>query len=1144
MLKECNEILEQHLKEVDWPFLGLFGELLDKDMRRVAMMAIMNARSVEGYCLHLKKFPALFSIYLCRVLMQTFGQHDYFQLWPEIQKALYLKEAPTDAEKSELWLAFRSACKKLGLEVSPRTEGTHYRVDEFLRQVGLSIHHANDLATKMLRFARRQGIPDEDNPQSVLTWQAALCQTLNTQFSRAARDAVMLDRKGYYTQSFLRVYYAPEIVGSSASLLDRAFAEALLAPDAKGQRVIRAAIPQVLLQNEMIGVLLPGGEARDWKVMVDDTAHLLRSGASDQFVPLEESLPKSISIYDDSGLKLVDSPLWEDEKNNRVILFSADTGHIVARGALAAPDLVVPPGRYWLMARFEPQAEAVEYWQLSDDPALFLLPVTLGPGQKFQLSRGSVCFRMGATSEPLLVWQGQSFTSQDGHQIFRATGLQVKIQVPSDQIAFGARFEADVSLGQVGERETVLVAFTEDGMGELELGEISSRVKWSPGVWRCHVQLRRAGEARSVGKLSGFCWVGLNDIQPGPRFVLSEAPKNLLLPASDNAQLASSEIRCADAGRRSVRLVFALDARREAAFTWMVPGVFLELLEYDSERRAIRKPLAVGTTLLASALSCGQLIISSTDVATIKLGGLQRYRDFGRSGAMILPLGALADQITPQSSELVYCSEKTGNSITLVRLIRPQEILSFTIKPDRNQALVRFKTADPVYMVQIRLVNLVSGDVQTLFADLLDEQVEHDAREKVQFLQTPTEDGVQSTTAIIPARNLETGLWMASFEVRQASGWGRLSNARGDYYTVGIVVGEDREILSNGFVESGLALVSRGSSAAIFQRVHEALQYCYAPESWPSISWLVPLWRNLLSDIAATGDSEKLQLLGWATQVPNDVSSPSWIPQVTILSRLPKLLAEPARTYLEADGDGLLHQSLKMLGGLPACLASSFNADIHISLALAFGNAPAIAIQQAHPVQFDVKKYHESLLERDDRASAYLISDDDYVPGSGEWLGPLHSRFVKHQLEERWARTQGGNELRRGQAIGMTRRAERYSRKLTLHGQTMDWIASPWEREADEFTPDSVRERLDLLRPLEHFISAFAWHCRLETRQSGALSKFLNGIAEPGVDGESSLGFLLHVGEAMLGFYLLLWEFVQRAEFDAAPRFNRIPAHA
>ena len=1144
MLKEYNEQLEQRLKEVDWPFLGLFGDLLDRDARRIAMLAIANVHSVEGYCGHIRRFPALFSIYLCRVLMQTFGQHDCFQLWPEIQKALHLKEQPTDAEKSQLWLAFRNACKKLGLEVSPRTEGTHYRVDEFLRQVGLSIHHANALATKMLKFARRQGIPDEDNPQSVLTWQSALCQTLNSQFSKAARDAVLLDRKGYYTQSFLRVYSGREAVGPNASLLDKAFAEALRAPDTTGKQVMRAAIPQVLLQNEMIGVLLPGGETRDWKVMVDGTAHLLRSGVSDQFVPFEECLPKSISIYDDSGLKLVDSPLWEDEKNNRVILFSADTGHIVARGALASPDLVVPPGRYLLISRFEPQAEELEYSQLSDDPALFLFPLTLAPGQKFQLSRGSTCFRIGATAEPLLSWNGLSFTSQDGHQVYRALGLLVNIQVPADQIAFDARFEADLSIGQGGEWETVPVALSEHGISILDLGDIAARARWSPGVWRCQVQLRRAGEARSVGKLSGFCWIGLNDIQPGPRFVLSEAPKNLMLSASDNARLASSEIRCSDAGRRSVRLVFSLDTRREAAFTWMVPGVFLELLEYDSDRRAIRKPLTVGTTLLASGLSSGQLIISSTEVATIKLGGLQRYRDFGRSGAMILPLGTLADQLTPQSSELVYCSESTDNPITLARLIRPQEILSFTIEPDRNQALVRFKTADPVSMIQARLVNLVSGDVQTLFADFLEEKAEHDAREKVQFLQTTTEDGYQNTTAIVPARNLDAGLWMASFEVRQTSGWGRLSNARGDYYTVGVVVGKDQKILSNGFVESSLQLVSAGSSTAILQRVHEALQYCYAPESWPSISWLVPLWRNLLSDIAARGDSEKLRLLGLATRLPNDVSSPSWIPQVTILSRLPMLLAEPARNYLAADGDDLLTHSMKMLGGLPASLANAFNGGVHFSLALAFGNAPAIATQQAHPALFDVKKYHQSLLDNDDRASAYLISDDDYVPGPGEWLGPLHSRFVKHQIDERWARTQGGNELRRGQAIGMARRTERFVRKLTLHGLAMDWIASPWEPETDEFTPDSIRERLDLLRPLEHFISAFAWHCRLEARQSGALGKFLNGIDEPGVDGESALGFLLHVGEAMLGFYLLLWEFVQRVELDAAPRFSRIPSHA
>ena len=1142
MLREYNEFLEKRLKEVDWPFLGLFGEMLDKNMCHIAAMAMANTSSIKGYCVLLDNYPALFSIYLCRELMQNVGQHDYFQLWPEIHKALLLKETLTDPEKSYLWSHFRVACKKLGLEVSPRIGGAHFRVDEFLRQVGLSVHHAKNLAIKMFRFARRHGVPDEDNSLSILAWQAALCQTLHTQFSKVGLDAVMLDRKGYFTQSFLRIYYAPESVGGDASLLEKAFAEALLALGEKNQSVTHAAIPQVLFQNQMIGVLLPGGETRDWRVTVDGKSRLLRSNDSDQFIPLEESLPISISIFDESGLKIVDLPLWEDEKNNRIILFSADTGHLVARGALASPDLVVSPGRYCLVSRFEPQTEAPEYLHLSDSPTLFLMSLTLGPRENFELSRGSTILRVRATSEPMLVWKGQSFRSREGQQVFAVSGLQAQVQVAKDQLISGVRFEADITFGHGGERKTVPIMFNQDGIGMLYIEQIAVDAKWSPGVWRCHLHLRRAGEARSLGRLSGFCWVGLSDIQPGPRFILKETPKNLLLSASDNAeQLSLTEIRCSDAGRKLVRLVFALDARREAVFTWMVPGVFLELLEYDGERRVIRKPLPVGKTLLASSLTNGQLIISSTEAATIKLGALQRYRDFSRSGPMALPLGTLADHITPQSNKLVYCSDKTGNPITLVCLMRPQEILSFSIKHDRNQAVIRFKTIEPICMMQVHLSNLVSGVSHTIFIDLLEEDLERDSREEAQVLQTTTDDGFQSTTTIIPSKNLQFGLWLVSFEVRQQSVWGRLSNARGDKYIAGIAVDEDQRILAKGLTDFVMQMSIQVNDAAILMRVHEALQYCYAPDSWPSVSWLVPLWRSLLSKILSTGDSKKLQLLNWATKDPDDASSSGWIPQMTILSCLPELLAANADSYQRVTNNGgLLQQSLKVLGNLPISLASAFIKDIHFSVALAFSNAPAIAARQAHPTQFDVRKYRESLLKNDNRISIYLISDATYDPGPGGWLGPLHSRFMKHHLEERWARTQGGNELRRGQAVGMARRAQRFSRNLIINDRTMEWVASPWEREADEFTTDSVRERLDLFRSLEHFFSTFAWYCRLESRQPGALTNFFKGISEPGVDIESSLGFLIHVGESMLGYYLLLWEFVQQAEMNPTLKFNRI----
>lgn len=205
MLDNSERFLRQQLQEVDWPFLGLFGEKLNKDMRSAAFNAISANPTTAGFIQHLRRYPALFSIYLCQILMQTFGRTENFSLWPEITRALRLQQPPTSAEKHDLWFGFQSVCISLGLEVSGRGQGTHFMVNAFLRQVGLSEAFAGDLSIRALRFANRNGLPDEDDPQGIVAWQASLSNTLNVPFSRSAKAAVDYDRQGYYTQLLLRV---------------------------------------------------------------------------------------------------------------------------------------------------------------------------------------------------------------------------------------------------------------------------------------------------------------------------------------------------------------------------------------------------------------------------------------------------------------------------------------------------------------------------------------------------------------------------------------------------------------------------------------------------------------------------------------------------------------------------------------------------------------------------------------------------------------------------------------------------------------------------------------------------------------------------------------------------------------------------
>ncbi|HMN14273.1 MAG TPA: hypothetical protein PKD55_18305, partial [Bellilinea sp.] len=205
-LTQSEKAVNKAIRESDAPFLGLLGEALTREMRDAIDRAIAANPTPSGYVARLESHPALFAVYLAWHVMHGMGQGGKFSLYPHVRKALGMCDELGHGEREPLWRAFRRSLLNLGLEPSPRTSGPHFMADEYVRQAGVPLPFVDDLAERMLVFAKRVGLPDDDDPEGIATWQAALDVRLGPPFSQTARDALKLDRLGYYTRTFLRVY--------------------------------------------------------------------------------------------------------------------------------------------------------------------------------------------------------------------------------------------------------------------------------------------------------------------------------------------------------------------------------------------------------------------------------------------------------------------------------------------------------------------------------------------------------------------------------------------------------------------------------------------------------------------------------------------------------------------------------------------------------------------------------------------------------------------------------------------------------------------------------------------------------------------------------------------------------------------------
>jgi hypothetical protein len=926
--------------------------------------------------------------------MRGLGASGRFDVYPHVQTALGQNRPLTQDGSDRLWRAFRRALLKLGIEPLARTSGVHFRVDEFVRQAGVPLAFADDLARRMLVFAKRAGVPDEDDQDAILTWQGALSSRLQLPFSVTAARAVSADRMGFYTREFLRVY-RQDGVGQEDSPLRSAMAAAFQEEGARGT-LQRSALPSVLLRDSVLGVFFPAGSDREYEMVCAGRSRRVRADRESRFLPLDVPLPERVVIQA-NGEDLVVTPLWVDGQTNRLLFFT-QSGRLKARATLAQPEPVeLPPGSYEVLARFRPagmEDDAVEL--LSEQPAVHAFRFTLGPGEEASLRNGPVAVTVLTENRPTLRITGDVKGTRERVEFYFGE-LPCMLSFPLEWLAdTGLRYQ--VRLSAAGMQQPVVVPIELDRNGEalLTLQPDVELASLPAGLRKVVVEVSRPDEVRPLIRESLLYWKGLRNVSAGLVFDLAVLPGNLVERLAEGFRVSANGIRPADSAARVLRLVFALDASRHEVLSFTRPGVFVDVETLDDGGRPVVMPRQLGVTEPVSVLQHKNVIVSASEPGALSLGAWAQHIDFVRTPSKRLPAAFLASRLEPGRSTLRYRSDRGGLELDVLRLRQPHVVSRVATQ----------RRADGMYEIRMRMprepqaLNVTAEDVLSGAETTLEIGANRDNYHRfghAWLVVEPAGDEGFSVSLRYDLVDWPTGAWVFQLDGQVDGNWGRLEDADQAAIGVGLLLGDG----GVGLTEQQLldAASAADDPVPVFARVHPNLLIRWSPACWEQLKWLNALWFRLARSFRGREDAVIDKLVDWAIAESPEAATSGWMPQQAVGASLPQMFGLSRDAYLRVnEKPHPMPVGLRALGGLRDGLTPAFGHVLHPSLAAAFRNFAAVASQRAQPRSFVLPRYREALVETP-IADAFQVEDDAYVPGAGE--AATRARVRAHDFGQR-----------------------------------------------------------------------------------------------------------------------------------------------
>lgn len=1081
---------------------------------------------VDGIVSCLRQWPAISVLLFTCQVNESYNSENEYAVHRAIEELIGSKTPLTDVERKHVWREFRDACYGVRLKTNSRKSGQGYMIEEFLHQAGLPLAFVERVTEQMIRTASEVGMADEDDPEGLARWHDRLLW--HSRFlAKTAQRALEADETFYYPRIFLKASTGGGVATSdktAAGIMARVLTQSSNGSERSGwHRALR--IPRLLWREDQLVVEIPAGDSQEWQITVDDSEYTYRAGIVAETAPVTtcystDSLPRTVTVA--SGDFSREYVLWEDKADNRLLIFNS-VGHWLKAAALGSDSINLPPGQYLLLLRFEPSTSDEDYDQVSYDPDLFLLPITLRPGQEYRLRRGPAELCLKADRRSWIRFEGDRLVAFSGEDVFFGRQLRLDLvlgerqdasltaQEDEDTVTRAPQYELRFEVGGV---ELARIPAQD---GTIEVKKVFENLP--PGLCRLVAELCPAGTARALVRTAILYWAGLHGRGSDGVLHLSQWPDNIDTSGCENTSFdqGTLTLKPQDLRRPTFRTGFRTAQGRTIDLDWLVPGLFMELADY-SISPVLRRRLDIGISLAASSLSRQVLQIRSTEAGRLLLNGTE-LRQLRANHSISVNVSGLAERLLTGSGVLQF--ESDGHQlIDLSRLVAPHQILGFSQRIERGQCLVQMRFALRCTEIRCSAENVLSGQWIDLSASCDDPNSWAETNPLRLESQEANNEGFQYLLTVETA-DLPIGAWFFDFEVCLDGRWGAPTNIRQDAFAFGILMSDHSLPVTRleAVLEQWSGLDRSIALLDLFCKLHAKLQRCFAPESWPSLSWLKALWDRWVREMWPLDGHKIRQLVRLSEMMPPESASHSWLPTQRVEAAMPHLFVQQARMY-----SGIYQPRT----GLSCCLSAiarleqplrRFPGEL-IDTFAASGFDLGRMVAGDPPASFDFEIYRKSLLN----SPLPLSVAPDWLPMDGELLGRSHYQQCWERMRDRYRDTVSGNDARRQYGMRLCREIERKERPPVLCLRRL-------ERRHDE--SESVED--GLLCAIESFLSSLAMKCRKDVYSPGVLVQHQAALQTMLSVGNDSfplpqvLSLTLQLGGDLFGFYLLLWELILAA---------------
>jgi hypothetical protein len=1102
------------------PFLSLLGGNIsgnEPDIWNKLNELFSILKRVEMLENFMDSFPALITCYLTHSVSQNL--QDHFRIWPYIEKSFGLPET-TEPQRERIWHAFRKACQRLNLPVLSRTRGTHYIVNEFLHHTGVPQGQVDALARKMLQLAQKIGLPDPDDTDNLRIWQDELLNTLKPPFPITAKKGLELDSQAYYSKLF--VLAADENLDEN-NFFQKAIQSALQKEQQNFRlKQIQFAPPKIIIRDDFPCLMLPRFSEGSWRVAIDgkDVQHeaLTEGGV----VPLEQ-IPHNIEAVAPNN-RTWSLPFWHGEENNQMCLFGERDMRLLPVPISFGEDrIVLPPGDYKLLSRFEPNQIGSSVEKIQDTPDIYCTCFTLTPSSLFKIRKGPALLTIEAEAVPFVRFLSpNALYDAEGKLLYPSAGLTLEIILPEE--LRGKHLSISVKSRHIGTIVTLDIKPDGKEVLHIDLGKILE--SFEPCVSLINVQCCMYGTARNLASSAVVVWNGLQEAKLGKAsFYCSQLPTNFNQNASRNSTIIESNtIQIKEQHYKDWTTVFD-DGSKIIHFLWVRPGRAMRIRAF-SNAAIIETPLAVGSPLVVENSTNKILYVLGLGEGKIILGdnewsvkaGISQFR---------LPIANIIDAVTAYSNTLYY---KSANGLTeeaLLRVVEAYYVVDESVKINFSEKYQSFECLlqRPVKIIYVKTINLFTGaeDVRAISPCNTEEEL------KVAF-SNGAELGIHFGGEAIKIYvdqdiSCSDGLWLVSIEGEDGTGRWRLTNERQDYYAWTFAVRD------GGFTDPYNTLqaeYSSGDSARsmpLLMNLNTMVLRCYSGSVWEKkLEWIKFSWIQLteraLRD-AITHEHSPKELLKLIDCKPPHDAHAGWVPLVGLSTQFPMLLAQPASWYSSApQGDSAILRALENIASLTSdslSLPTSLE-RLHPSFALTIHNCKP----------FNIAAYRQAWVASDIETERYCLSEAAWKPSIGDTLGPLHFRYAVQHLTKAMERAEAGesNPFRRDWANLLAGRGNVPSLLVnTKIGSRQDW------QDFLSYIPAPSDEIQEQLSGKIALIASYALLCRQQSYKNihvdEGIRDYLGILQHGSMNNEQAkigLHYLLIMGEELLGFFLLFWD--------------------